>query len=97
ELVSDDAWAEHVLQATTTGRPMLVGGAPTNGGGIGDLPPLLLLPLRARGHNLGVLTIRSAAGADWRPAISPGFAREIAVRAAIALDNALLYERERDV
>jgi serine/threonine-protein kinase RsbW len=97
ELVSDDAWAEHVLQAITTGRPMFVGGAPTNGVRLEDPPPLLVLPLRARGHNLGVLTIRSAAGADWRPAISPGFAREIAVRAAIALDNALLYERERDV
>jgi serine/threonine-protein kinase RsbW len=97
ELVSDDTWAEHVLQAITTGRAMFVAGAQTNGGRIEDPPALLVLPLRARGHNLGVLTLRSAAGADWRPAVTPAFAREIAVRAAIALDNALLYERERDV
>ena len=56
-----------------------------------------MLPLRARGHSLGALTVRSAAGADWRPVIPPALAREIAGRAAIALDNALLYERERDV
>jgi serine/threonine-protein kinase RsbW len=97
ELVDDETWAEYVLQAITTGRPVLVGAAPTNGVGLDEPPALLVLPLRARGHNLGVLTIRSTAGADWRPAISPGFAREITVRAAIALDNALLYERERNV
>jgi serine/threonine-protein kinase RsbW len=41
--------------------------------------------------------MRIAAGADWKPVISRSAAREIAARAALALDNALLYERERDV
>jgi serine/threonine-protein kinase RsbW len=41
--------------------------------------------------------MRSAADAVWRPAIGLDLAREIAARAAIALDNALLYEREREV
>src|SRR5574338_526212 len=43
------------------------------------------------------LTLRIAADADWKPVITRGAAREIARRAALALDNALLYERERDV
>ena len=34
---------------------------------------------------------------DWKPVISRSAAREIATRVALALDNALLYERERDV
>jgi serine/threonine-protein kinase RsbW len=41
--------------------------------------------------------MRIAAGADWKPVISRSAAREIAARAALALDNALLYDRERDV
>lgn len=58
---------------------------------------LLVLPLRARGRSLGALTIRVAAGADRKPVVTRAEAREIAGRAALALDNALLYERERDV
>ena len=41
--------------------------------------------------------MRTAADFRWQPAIWPALAREIAARAAIALDNALLYEREREV
>jgi serine/threonine-protein kinase RsbW len=62
-----------------------------------DPSPVLVLPLRARGRGLGALTMRIAAGAGWRPVITRAAAREIAARAALALDNALLYERERDV
>jgi serine/threonine-protein kinase RsbW len=60
---------------------------------IGDLE-LLALPLRARDETLGVLTI------GFRPeetGVSLGLLRRIAIRAALALDNALLYERERAV
>jgi serine/threonine-protein kinase RsbW len=59
--------------------------------------PVLVLPLRARGRSLGALTIRTVTGADGRAVITRSAAREIAARAALALDNALLYERERDV
>ncbi|HET7515134.1 MAG TPA: GAF domain-containing protein, partial [Gaiella sp.] len=62
-----------------------------------DPSPVLVLPLRARGRGLGALTMRIAAEAGWRPVITRAAAREIAARAALALDNALLYERERDV
>ena len=41
-----------------TGRPA---------GGRQPAPSLLVLPLRARGHSLGALTLRIAPGADWRP------------------------------
>ena len=95
ELEDDDRWAEWVARTVSAGTETSPSGS-TDDGGTG-LPSLLVLPLRARGHSLGALTVRSAAGADWRPIISPALAREVAGRAAIALDNALLYERERDV
>jgi serine/threonine-protein kinase RsbW len=55
---------------------------------------LLALALRARNRALGVLTIGLEAGG---PGVQASLFRRIAVRAALALDNALLYERERDV
>ncbi len=87
ELVDDVRWSEWVEHAVSGGR------APSPGA----TPSLLVLPLRARGRGLGALTLRIAAGADWKPVITPTLAREIAGRAALALDNALLYERERGV
>jgi serine/threonine-protein kinase RsbW len=95
ELEDDDRWADWIARTISTGREASPTDATVDAGA--GLPSLLVLPLRARGHSLGALTIRSAAGADWRPVIPPALAREIAARAAIALDNALLYERERDV
>lgn len=91
ELEDEDAWLEAVESAITSGREATPGGK-------GDAAtPLLVLPLRARGHRLGALTIRMATGPDRRPVIEPAFAREIASRGALAIDNALLYEREREV
>jgi serine/threonine-protein kinase RsbW len=54
----------------------------------------LSLPLSARDVTLGTLTV--AFGSE-ETGVSPGLFRRIAIRAALALDNALLYERERDV
>jgi len=55
---------------------------------------LLAHPLRARNQTLGVLTV----GLDGqRPGIGSDLLGRIAIRAALALDNALLYERERAV
>ncbi len=50
------------------------------------------VPLRARGRDIGSLVI-----APHADGLEHAFAREIAARAAVTLDNALLYERERDV
>ena len=65
-----------------------------------DAPPedsqaLTTLPLRARGRLVGTLTVRF--DADPTHGMSSSHLREIATRTAIAIDNALLYERERDV
>jgi serine/threonine-protein kinase RsbW len=91
ELSDDVRWAELVETAIATGEELRPDAGSPDGGG------LALLPLRARGHTLGALTIRSAAGEDWSPLIGDDLAREIASRAAVILDNAVLYEHEREV
>ncbi len=97
ELDDDERWMEWVERVVETGREA-PSGLPTAPGVVqAGAPPLLVLPLRARGHSLGALTLRIAPGADWKPVLPPAVAREIAGRAALALDNALVYERERDV
>ncbi len=97
ELADEDRALRWIGEVMSTGR---AAGAdeldPGAYGGSGP-SPVLVLPLRARGRSLGVLSMRIAAGPDWKPVISRSAAREIAARAALALDNALLYERERDV
>ena len=97
ELADEDRALRWIGEVISTGR---AAGAdeldPASYGGSGP-SPVLVLPLLARGRSLGVLTMRIAAGPDWKPVISRSAAREIAARAALALDNALLYERERDV
>lgn len=61
----------------------------------GGLGPLVCVPLAARGHALGTLTLaRSAQGAPLGP-VDLALAEAIADRAAIALDNARLYDQER--
>src|SRR5580658_584301 len=57
---------------------------------------LLLLPLRARGRNLGVLAFVNRPG---RPIsqFDRALGEELTARAGLALDNALAYQREADV
>ena len=97
EIRDDDEWLRHVTQAIDTGRPVHPQAEVSDADMARGDSPLVILPLRARGHVIGALTLRSAADARWEPAFSPAFAREIAQRAAVRIDNALLYERERDV
>jgi signal transduction histidine kinase len=55
-----------------------------------------LLPLRARGHTLGVLTVvRGESGRRFSPA-EQGYAEELAGRAAMAIDNARLYREVQE-
>ena len=56
---------------------------------------LIAVPLRARDRALGVLTLGTRIGERGR--MTPELMRRIGIRAALALDNALLYEQERDV
>jgi len=97
ELADTDRWRARIGQAISTGQ---IAGVDELAGGTAAGPgrsPVIVVPLRARGHSLGALTLRSASGHGRRPLISRSEAREIAARSSIALDNALLYERERDV
>jgi serine/threonine-protein kinase RsbW len=94
ELSDDARWGAIVEGVVASGRETRPEGADA---APSAAPALVVVPLRARGHVLGALTIRSAPGPDWRPVLGPGLAREVAARAAVALDNALRYESERDV
>ena len=97
ELSETARWDEWMTEAVSSG--LTVGseelGSPA--GGASGRSPVLVLPLRARGRSLGALTICAAQGPHGVAVLSRADAREIAGRAALALDNALLYERERDV
>jgi serine/threonine-protein kinase RsbW len=95
ELADVRRWREWIERVAATGREP---SAEVSAGDGASAPgSLLVLPLQARGRSLGVLTLRLAAGVDRKPVITPAVAREVAARAALALDNAVLYERERGV
>jgi signal transduction histidine kinase/DNA-binding NarL/FixJ family response regulator len=82
------AEAVSVARALGTGRPhqaRLAGG---------ELA--LTLPLRARGDQLGALTVARRGGAPWRPT-DLEYLTDLARRLALALDNAARYEAERSV
>jgi signal transduction histidine kinase/DNA-binding response OmpR family regulator len=76
---------------------------PVGGEGLGEIPgtgiaprSVLVVPLRARGHGLGAIAL---AIGDGRGTFGPeelGLARDLAGRAAIAIDNARLYRDVRE-
>ena len=92
ELADDSHWAELVETAIAVGEEVRPPPA-----GSPEAATSVVLPLRARGHTLGALTIRSAADEHWAPLMGDDLAREVASRAAVILDNAVLYEHEREV
>ena len=88
---STTRWREFVEGVVASGREARPGR--------GSVPVCAIAPPRAaarpgararRAHD----PQRSRAGLE--PVLDPGLAREVAARAAVALDNALLYERERE-
>ncbi|WP_432548121.1 SpoIIE family protein phosphatase [Kineococcus sp. SYSU DK004] len=58
---------------------------------------LLVLPLRARGRTLGVLTLANGAARSPITAEETATATDIAGRAGLALDNARLYRQQREL
>jgi GAF domain-containing protein len=56
----------------------------------------LTIPLRARGRNLGAVAFVNRAGRELS-VMDRGLAEELAARAAVTIDNALLYRREAEV
>lgn len=93
ELTDEQGWRARIEHVIATGQPESAERPPPAGAS----SPTLVVPLRARGRTVGAVTIRPAAGAGRGPSISLPEALELAARAALALDNALQYERERDV
>lgn len=90
-------------QAMATGEPVLFDvpdgearpGRPGDGGLTGSYPSSLAVPLAARGAVLGCAVFGRAAAS---PAFSPGeivLAGELTSHAALCIDNARLYHRER--
>ncbi|GLC24478.1 ATP-binding protein [Roseisolibacter agri] len=60
-----------------------------------DLPSALLVPLAARGHTFGIVLLGRGGSAGGTPYVDGdlALATELAGRAALAVDNALHYER----
>lgn len=89
--------ADSRRQARELARRALITGKAQSSSTAGTAGPHLVLralPLRARGRAIGTLVLglvshRSAGGLD-----EPGWLAEVAGRTALALDNAMLYERE---
>jgi PAS domain-containing protein len=80
---ADDAPAPRALRTVADSPP------PANGGG-----PLLLIPLRAGGRNLGQVRFLGRAGQPFEPD-DITLAQELAQRVATCVDNASRFERER--
>jgi PAS domain S-box-containing protein len=64
---------------------------------LGQVAPtsVISVPLAARGRVIGALSLRREGGVAYTEA-DVGLVQELAVRGALALDNALLYARERN-
>ncbi|HWT24427.1 MAG TPA: SpoIIE family protein phosphatase [Solirubrobacteraceae bacterium] len=85
-----DDVADVVARARRSGRPELAAPEPDGGS-------CVALPLRAQAHGFGVLVLRDEPGERrFGPADLP-FLADVADRAALALENARLYEQQRDV
>ncbi|HEX5201721.1 SpoIIE family protein phosphatase [Paractinoplanes rhizophilus] len=83
-----DQLADALARVTASGRPLFP--AP------GEAPGCVVLPLTARGRVLGTLSLRMAP--DRRGvAGEQHFLTELADRAGLALENARLYEQERQI
>ncbi|GGX67914.1 SpoIIE family protein phosphatase [Streptomyces fructofermentans] len=99
------------IDVLTGGRPRIGGGldpsagqwaaAPEGGGGTHAFPDTglhtgMVLPVRARGTTLGITSFFRGPGRDPFDEDDLGLAEEFVSRAALCLDNARRYTRERD-
>jgi serine/threonine-protein kinase RsbW len=85
-----DEVPEVVTRARRTGRPALEERSHDGGSSVA-------LPLHALGHRFGVLALRQGPGARNLGTADLPFLTDFADRAALALENARLYEQQRDV
>ncbi|HEU4537064.1 MAG TPA: GAF domain-containing sensor histidine kinase, partial [Polyangiaceae bacterium] len=103
-LTLEPCWREARARALKAGRAVLVpgpsapasGGAPAAGAGPATcLASLMVVPLRARGQLLGLLSLASLGSGRRYASADLAFAEELAHRAAMAIDNARSYEQMR--
>ena len=78
--------ADSDLQGTPEGGEMLRAAG---------LRSMIVVPLLARGQNLGALTFATGASGAHYSSLDLAFAEEIAHRAALAIDNARLYQHAK--
>jgi signal transduction histidine kinase/DNA-binding response OmpR family regulator len=76
------------FRGTGTGQPEIPRGFP--------LHSLAIIPLLARGRTIGVMSLGTTSGGRAIDADLLAVASDVASRAAIALDNALLYQKIHD-
>ena len=81
---------EELIEATYPGDPKVQAAADL------DIQSLLAVPLSARGTVLGLLVLSRTAARDPFDEEDLALATEIADRAGVSLDNARLYDRERE-
>jgi serine phosphatase RsbU (regulator of sigma subunit)/CHASE1-domain containing sensor protein len=98
--ISEDREARRARERGIPPRPRAGGSEPTAADLLeADEISSMIVPLVARDRVLGTVSI-SVLGSTGRPALTRedlAFAMEVATHAAVALDNARLYERQRDI
>ncbi|MFJ7042018.1 SpoIIE family protein phosphatase [Streptomyces sp. NPDC101112] len=95
-LVSGRSWSEPSLDPRSAGWAKAVpGGRELPADALG-LHSVMIVPIRARGITLGITTFFRRDRQDPFDAVDLGLAEEIVGRAAVCVDNARRYTRERD-
>ncbi|WP_435859320.1 SpoIIE family protein phosphatase [Streptomyces neyagawaensis] len=95
-LVSGRSWSQPSLDPTSAGWAKAVpGGRELPADALG-LHSVMIVPIRARGITLGITTFFRRDRQDPFDAVDLGLAEEIVGRAAVCVDNARRYTRERD-
>ncbi len=98
--VSDDREARRARERGIPPRPRADGSEPSPADLLeADEVSSMIVPLVARNRVLGTLSI-TVLGSTARPPLTRedlAFAMEVATHAAVALDNARLYEQQRDI
>jgi PAS domain S-box-containing protein len=95
-LVNGRSWSEPSLDPRSAGWAKAVpGGRELPADALG-LHSVMIVPIRARGITLGITTFFRHDRQDPFDAVDLGLAEEIVGRAAVCVDNARRYTRERD-
>ncbi|WP_329907326.1 SpoIIE family protein phosphatase [Streptomyces sp. SP18BB07] len=95
-LVEGRSWSEPRLDPLSAEWARAVPGGPTVPAEALGLHSVMIVPVRARGITLGITTFFRRDRLDPFDAVDLGLAEELVGRAAVCVDNARRYTRERD-